>query len=363
MQNSHNETQRDVTGVLLAGGASTRMGRDKANLVLDELPLYVRVQRALAAVCGKLLIAGDRPDLVSSACPVFADSFPGSSLGGLHTALKNADSDWVLVLPCDLPYPSPRLLHSLLAQRGPDIDAVVPRHPQGSEPLIACYRRTVLPIVEEQLMAGNLRLTALLDRLRVAWLEPDQLPPGWRRALRNLNTVEDFAALCEPPPAVTFIARSGTGKTTLVEKVISELVRRGWTIGGLKHDAHRFEIDHEGKDTWKMTRAGATVTAICSPAKQAVIRQHELEPPVEELIAREFGGVDLVITEGFKHSSLPKIEVHRAALGMPLLSRGDLHDPLLQAVVSDESLDLDVPCFDLNDPYRLVDFLEERFLL
>ncbi|MCM2264775.1 MAG: molybdopterin-guanine dinucleotide biosynthesis protein B [Desulfuromonadales bacterium] len=165
-----------------------------------------------------------------------------------------------------------------------------------------------------------------------------------------------------PPPAVTFIARSGTGKTTLIEQLIAELVRRGWTIGALKHDAHRFEIDHEGKDSWRMTQAGATVTAICSPAKQAVIRRHELEPTVEELIACEFGGVDLVITEGFKHSSLPKVEVHRAELGASLLSRDERHDPTLIAVASDRALNLDVPGFDLNDPQGLADFLEERFL-
>lgn len=362
MQNAHNEIQDDVTGVLLAGGASARMGRDKASLMLEGQPLFARVRRALSLVCGQVMIAGDRPDLATDHCPAFADRFPGSSLGGLHNALSHAGTDWVCILPCDLPYPSPRLLQTLLDRRGPTVDAVVPRHADGSEPLIACYRRAILPQVEAQLNRGQLRLTALLDRLRVAWLEAADLPPGWRRALRNLNAPDDYARLPAPPPAVTFIARSGTGKTTLVEKVIRELVRRGWTIGALKHDAHRFEIDVEGKDTWRMTEAGATVTAICSPAKQAVIRRCELEPAVEELIAREFLGVDLVITEGFKHSPLPKIEVHRTALGTPLLSRGEHHDPALLAVVSDEPLALDVPCFDLNDPWKLVDFLEARFL-
>lgn len=358
----HNETQDNVTGVLLAGGASTRMGRDKAGLMLEGQPLFARVHRALSLVCGQVLIAGDRPDLATDNCPAYVDRFPGSALGGLHTALSHVGTEWVCVSPCDLPYPSPRLLRALLDRRGPAVDAVVPRHANGSEPLIACYRRAILPQVEEQLQQGQLRLTALLDRLRVTWLGPADLPSGWRRALRNLNAPDDYSRLQAPPPAVTFIARSGTGKTTLVEQVIRELVRRGWTIGALKHDAHRFEIDVEGKDTWRMTQAGATVTAICSPAKQAVMRQFELEPPVEELIAREFIGVDLVVTEGFKRSSLPKIEVHRTALGTPLLSRGERHDPALLAVASDEPLALDVPCFDLNDPCRLVDFLVERFL-
>lgn len=362
MQNSHNEIAANVTGVLLAGGGSTRMGRDKALLPFDGQPLFVRARRALAALCGRVLIAGDRPDLASADCPAYADRFPGSSLGGLHAALSHADTDWICVLPCDLPQPSPRLLQALLDRRAPEVDAVVPRHAGGSEPLIACYRRAILPLVEEQLSRGDLRLTALLGRLRVTWLEPAAMPDGWRRALRNLNAPGDYARLLAPPPAVTFIARSGTGKTTLVEQVIAGLTGRGWTIGALKHDAHRFEIDHAGKDSWRMTQAGAAVTAICSPARQAVIRRHELEPTVEELIAREFAGVDLVVTEGFKQSSLPKVEVHRATLDAPLLSRGERHDPALLAVASDTPLDLDVPCFDLNDPVRLIAFLEERFL-
>jgi molybdopterin-guanine dinucleotide biosynthesis protein B/molybdopterin-guanine dinucleotide biosynthesis protein len=266
------------------------------------------------------------------------------------------------VLPCDLPCPSPRLLRELLAQRAPAIDAVVPRHAQGSEPLIACYHRSALPLIEEQISMGNFRLTALLARLRVAYLDAERLPPGWRRALRNLNSTDDYTNLLAPPLAVTFIAYSGTGKTTLIERLISELTGRGWTIGALKHDAHRFEIDHEGKDTWRMTRAGATVTAICSPDQQAVMRRHELEPTVEELIAREFTGVDLVLTEGLKHSRLPKIEVHRAELRVPLLSRGDNYDPTLLAIASDVPLAFDVPCFDLNAPSMLADFLEARFL-
>jgi len=361
MQNPHNEIHADVTGVMLAGGESRRMGRDKSLIDFLGSPLHSRVRRALAHCCAQVFIAGDRPDLAAADCPAHADRFPGSALGGLQTALSMAGTDWVCVLPCDLPYPSPRLLQSLLALRG-EAQAVVPRHPQGVEPLIACYRRDCLPLVEAQLASGRYRIDRLFQQLRVRFVEPDELPAGWRRAIRNLNTPDDLEGLLRPPPAVTVVARSGTGKTTLLEKLVAEMVRRGWTIGTLKHDAHRFEIDHEGKDTWRMTQAGAAVTAICSASKQAVVRQHELEPTVEELIARELRGVDLVLTEGFKQSLLPKIEVHRQSLGMPLLCRGERVDPALVAVASDAPLELDVPLFDLDQPAPLADFLERRYL-
>lgn len=361
MQNPHNEKYPDVTGAILAGGTSSRMGRDKALLQLEGRSLFAGVRRVMHSLLEQVLIAGDRPDLADSRTPAFADLHPGSALGGLHTALKASTSEWICVLPCDLPYPSPRLLRTLLAARA-DVQAVVPRTSLGMEPLIACYRRDCLPILEEQLARQSFRLTEFLQRLQVRTLDASELPPGWRRALANLNRHEDLDKTLSKPPVVTFIARSGTGKTTLLEKLIAEMTSRGWTIGALKHDAHKFEIDHEGKDSWRFTRAGAAVTSISSPAKTAIIRQHELQPDLDELLQPFAGKVDIILTEGFKKSSLPKIEAHRSALGQPLLSRGEDHDPALIAIVSDVSLDLDVPCLDLNDAPGLADFIEERFL-
>lgn len=158
--------------------------------------------------------------------------------------------------------------------------------------------------------------------------------------------------------AVSFVAKSGTGKTTLLEKVIFELKRRGYRVGVIKHDAHRFDIDHPGKDSHRLTAAGADTMLISSPEKLAVVKKHAESPPLEELISTYFGDVDLVLTEGFKKSALPKIEVHRSERSATLLCRGEEHDPTLLAVASDEPLDLDVPVLDLNDPSGVVDFIE-----
>jgi molybdopterin-guanine dinucleotide biosynthesis protein B/molybdopterin-guanine dinucleotide biosynthesis protein len=162
--------------------------------------------------------------------------------------------------------------------------------------------------------------------------------------------------------AVSFVAKSGTGKTTLLEKVITELKRRGYRVGVIKHDAHRFDIDHPGKDSHRLTQAGADTMLISSPEKLAVIKKHDSSPPIEELIAAYFNDVDVVLTEGFKKSGLPKIEVHRRERSATLLCRGDEHDPNLLAVASDEPLNLDVPVLDLNNPEQVADFVEERVI-
>ena len=164
------------------------------------------------------------------------------------------------------------------------------------------------------------------------------------------------------PPTVSFVAKSGTGKTTLLEKVIAELKRRGYRVGVIKHDAHRFDIDHPGKDSHRLTQAGADTMLISSPEKLAVVKRHAASPPIEELIAGYFGDVDVVLTEGFKKSGLPKIEVHRRERSDTLLCRDGEHDPSLVAVASDEPLQLDVPVLDLNDPEQVANFVEERII-
>lgn len=162
--------------------------------------------------------------------------------------------------------------------------------------------------------------------------------------------------------AVSFVARSGTGKTTLLEKVIAELKGRGWRVGAIKHDAHHFDFDHPGKDSHRLTAAGADTMLISSPEKLALVKKHDASPPLADLLSTCFGDVDIVLTEGYKMGDLPKIEVHRKERSSTLLCRGDEYDPTLIAVASDEPLALDVPVFDINDATGIACFIAEKFL-
>lgn len=161
---------------------------------------------------------------------------------------------------------------------------------------------------------------------------------------------------------VSFVAKSGTGKTTLLEKVIARLKERGYRVGVIKHDAHRFDIDHPGKDSHRLASAGADAMLIVSPEKLALVKKHAASPPIEELLATYFADVDIVLTEGFKKSSMPKIELHRRERSATLICRGEENDPTLLAAASDEPLELDVPVLDLNDASAVADFIEEKFL-
>ncbi len=160
-------------------------------------------------------------------------------------------------------------------------------------------------------------------------------------------------------PVVSIVGKSNTGKTTLIERIIPELNRRGYRVATIKHHGHGFEADEEGKDTWRHKQAGARMTVFSSPRRVAVVEDVERDQGIEELLAQYVHDVDLVLTEGFKKNTLPKIEVFRADRKEDLLSRDDAK---LLAVVGDKPPDLNIPWFDREDVRGIVDMIETRFL-
>ena len=160
-------------------------------------------------------------------------------------------------------------------------------------------------------------------------------------------------------PIVSIVGKSDSGKTTLMEKLIPELNRRGYRIATVKHDIHGFEIDKEGKDSWRHRRAGAHSTVISSPKQLALIRSMDHDATLEEIINRFVQDVDIVISEGYKKDKAPKVEIFRKEVHQePLCTRED-H---LLALVSNQHFDLGVPCLDLNDVEGLADIIEKSFL-
>jgi len=159
------------------------------------------------------------------------------------------------------------------------------------------------------------------------------------------------------PRAIAVVGNSGAGKTTLLERLIPALKGKRLRVGVVKHDAHRFDIDHPGKDSHRLTAAGADTMMITSSEKLAMVKRHAASPQIEELLKRYFSDMDLVLVEGFRGSALPKIEVHRKDFRRALICRGERDDPQLAAVASDEPLDVDVPVLDLNDPEAIAEFI------
>lgn len=152
---------------------------------------------------------------------------------------------------------------------------------------------------------------------------------------------------------------SGTGKTTLLTRVIPVLVGRGQTVATVKHAHHAFDIDQPGKDSWLHRQAGASAVAIVSSRRWALIRElrGDSEPPLAEVLAK-LAPVDLVIVEGFKRHAHPKLEVHRAALGKPFLYP---EDDCIVAIATDRPLPhAPLPVVMLDDIEAIANVLQSE---
>lgn len=185
------------TGVVLAGGQSRRLGRDKRFLELHGRPLIAWVLERLAPLVEELLIvAPDPAPLVALGVPVVADRFPGQGvLAGVHAGLAAARGEWAFVVAADMPWLNPALLRAMSQLGGADEDAVVPRWRGELEPLHALYRPAVCaPAAEAALQRGERRVIAFYPAVRVRIME-EAAVAGWDPAgqsFSNINTADDW---------------------------------------------------------------------------------------------------------------------------------------------------------------------------
>jgi molybdenum cofactor guanylyltransferase len=189
----------DVTGVLLAGGKSQRMGQDKRFLAIGEETLFTRSLAVLRSVFPRVLvvIAQDSPPLESDA-PVLRDLIPHcGSLGGLYTGLKQAETEWVFAVACDMPFLGAATIRHFIELRR-EADVVMAKLQHGFQPMHALYHRNCLPIMESLIQAQEFKIQRLADHpaLRVRLVTPEELglldPEG--RSFFNVNTPTDLEA-------------------------------------------------------------------------------------------------------------------------------------------------------------------------
>ena len=150
-------------------------------------------------------------------------------------------------------------------------------------------------------------------------------------------------------------AGSNAGKTTLVTGLIPALAKRNIRVSVIKHAHHQFDIDYPGKDSYKIREAGAIQTLIASSKRWALMTELAQEPNIDALIAQiNPDYADLILVEGFKQANIPKIEVHRPSLEMPLLANSDSN---IIAIASDAAIDTRKPLLSLNNFEQIVEFI------
>ncbi len=190
---------QDITGVILVGGKSRRMGQDKAFLEVDGKPIFERVLAVFGEHFARVVLVGDRAERFAGyGLPVLPDIYPGSSLGGLYTGLLHAATEYIFVSSCDIPFPNGDVLRYLCSLRN-GYDAVVQTNANGYEPLFALYSKNCLEPIRALLDSGDFCAYAYYPQVRVRYVPYEELAHLDRdgRAFLNINTPEEFAKLKE----------------------------------------------------------------------------------------------------------------------------------------------------------------------
>lgn len=159
-------------------------------------------------------------------------------------------------------------------------------------------------------------------------------------------------------PLITIVGKSNSGKTTLLTKLIPEIKKRGYRIGTIKHAHHGFDMDREGKDSYKHKQAGAEATLVSSPGRIGMVRDEDSESLMD--LKHYLSDMDIIICEGFKREKVPKIEIFRKDVHKTPLC---LEDEDLIAMVTDADVDLNVPTIGLSDIEALASFIIEKYLI
>ncbi|MCX6364558.1 MAG: molybdopterin-guanine dinucleotide biosynthesis protein B [Actinobacteria bacterium] len=356
--------QRVAVGVVLAGGEARRMGRDKRLLRLAGATLLERnlafLREIFPTVALSVRDVSQAPANLPREIEVIPDIAPGSPLAGLASILARVGEP-VFALAADLAFPE-RAAVARVVRAFDDVDVALPIVGDHLEPLHAVYGPGCLPHIKRLLAAGAHSILDLYPEVRVATVQFDSVAPFF-----NVNTPSDWdeaQRLASPdaarapggPPAVLGVVGSpGSGKTTLIERLIPELTRRGLKVAAVKSVA-RFDIDTPGKDSWRHGQAGAEAYAVASASSLAFVTGLEAEMTLVDLVEKYFSGYDLVVCEGYRREAPHVIEVFRVGAGHaePQCPPGELIALVTDAAVPHPHR------FALDDPAALAGFLVER---
>lgn len=368
--------------IILCGGLSTRMGCDKAFLPFGAAPLLQyqieRFRPYFSHIYLSVPAHQERPIDYSGrfGVPAIEDEYSNiGPMGGLYSCMRAVPEDILFFTSVDAPFTDPKLALTLCEQLSScqpgETYACTIKNPTGEiQPLFSAYTKDCLPEIGRLIGEKHYRLRDLFSYERSivtdAFLPPEQFfnmnnPTSYYYALNQLAKKRpaafppDFTARPNGAkvPVLSFTAKSGTGKTTYLEKLLPLLRQQNLRLAVVKHDAHGFQMDKPGKDSYRLTQAGAEHMILTSEDKTAVIFTHPgLNPDLDSLLNR-IENVDFIITEGYKLGNQKKIHLLRK--GYNEIPAGNQENVI--AYVTDFPYEASVPVFDLNRPEDLIPFL------
>lgn len=308
--------------VILSGGSGRRMGHtDKSGLICEG--------KTFLEIIGEQLTALGHPCYLSRAAYIGGDNKKGFTviedtvrgekgewigpMGGIWSCFERTPEDCLFFVSCDMPLFKDVMAKRLLAYMKPGVDAVLWRTRDGRiQPMCGLYSRTCTGWLKKCVDTHNYRMMGFLEHINYIVVETsgEHIPDSW---FLNVNTPDAYRRLMDrKQPVLAVSGRKNTGKTWLLEMLVEQLSASGIRAAVIKHDGHEFEADVPGTDSYRMKKAGAIGTVVYSGSRFSLVKdQHGLK--AEDFLAC-FPEADIILLEGQKYSSYPKIEMLRQAV-------------------------------------------------
>jgi len=344
--------KRNYSVGILAGGKSSRMGENKA-LIEYSSKTFLRHLTDEFSGWGQIILSQNPREVLEAGedvISVFDEHEDIGPIEGIRRILTVAECEYVFICAVDMPLLKSELAEYLTEFISSDYDCYVVKDEKHFHPLCAIYSKAVLPVIEQLIAEGKYKLMELLDRVRTKYISLEKTCISTKQ-LSNYNTCEDLKKLYLP----AVFAVSGTkdsGKTYLIIKLINEFIKEGFTVGVIKHDGHDYLMDHEGSDTDRFYKEGAVFTAIYNKDKFSI---NAAKPIDHEKLISMCPEADIIICEGFKDTSLPKVVVKRCETFEPY----DFADPVIARVSDSQSglsfEDTSLICSRIKKYFNIVD--------
>ena len=368
-----------VTVAILAGGQGRRFGgQDKGLVNVSGMPLIEHILEQLRAETANIVINANRNQerYKGYGYPVIEDTMPDyqGPLAGFASVMTNLNTEFLLTLPCDAPRIPDNYVSKMLArQKETGAEIVVASDGERLQPVHALIANRLLPSLLAFLSRGERKIDRWYAEHNMVTLDFSDTPD----VFHNLNTEKQKQQLEAaqsskptpkkpiefPLPLIGFAAFSGVGKTTLIKNLLPKLRERGLRVGMIKHAHHALDIDHPGKDSYELRKAGAEQMLVVSRSQVAWVRDlHDgrEEPDLQEALnLLNPDSLDLVLVEGFKRESFQKIELHRDGFHKPLLYPED--DNIIAFASENRPETLPIPWIDLNQIDEMAAFIVAKY--
>ncbi|PWQ95932.1 molybdenum cofactor guanylyltransferase MobA [Leucothrix arctica] len=369
----------NVTVVVIAGGQGRRFGgQDKGLVEVCGKPLIEHILAQLKPYDVNVVISANRNLGIYKAYgyPVIGDrltNFQGP-LAGIASVMHEISTDYLVALPCDaVLIPTDFIQRLTRIQTEENAEIVVASDGKRIQPIHSLISVSLLPSLEAFLARGERKVDRWFAEHNMVIADFSDSPEAFHNFNTEVQKQQYESAQASLPekkqqivyvkPVLGFAAFSGTGKTTLLKQLLPLLNQRGLKVAMIKHAHHTLDVDHKGKDSYELRKAGAEQMLVVSRSQVALIqdlKDGRREPSLQESLAMLNADVlDMVLVEGFKQVSFPKIELHREGLNKPLLYTDDEN---IIAFASEQQPTVNqVPWLDLNNIEQIADFVYDWY--